>query len=168
MLFPAQTLSLAFTRCLFSSYLATRFTFSVSYLMPFCCSSADLIEKSCCFFKMLKLPPAANRETERRKGKKTKTKKNQIGSICFLQYGYTHGEHGGDIRRQQFVSLFCSQSHDCSRRLLGNNRSVKAKGTYSRWLCTRSPSFLPFKRNIIWFATTGKQTNKQKTFAVID
>lgn len=58
-------------------------------------------------------------------------KGSKIGCVCFLQYQYTRGEHGGDIHQQQFVSLFCSLSHDCSRRLFGNNGSVKAKGTHS-------------------------------------
>lgn len=46
-----------------------------------------------------------------------KKKENRI--YLFVPYHYTHGEHGGDIWQQRSVSLFCSPSHDCSRRLLG-------------------------------------------------
>lgn len=129
------------------------------FLSHFCCSSADPKIKIMLLFNVV-TTSATNRATERR-GKKSK-----IRSICFLQYCYAHGEHGGDIRRQQFVSLFCSQSHDCSRRLLGNNRSVKAKGTYSRWMCTRSPRFLQFNISLHLLRRENQQT--KKTFAAID
>lgn len=124
------------------------------FLLQLCRSDINIM---LLFFNIV-TPPATNRATEG--GKKSK-----IGSVCFLQFRYTHGEHGGDIRRQQFVSLFCSQSHDCSRRLLGNNRSVKAKGTYSRWMCTRSPSFLQFNMSSLHLLR--HETNK-KTFAAIE